>query len=77
MRTFPITITPDGNYLLVTFPDVPEAITIGKNKDDALLHAADALETALSLYLAEGRPLPKPSPAKQGQQTVTLPDDFL
>jgi len=33
---------------LVTFIDVPEAITFGTNKKEALEKAVDALETGLS-----------------------------
>ena len=49
---------------------MPEAITQGEDKDDALLHAVDALETALSFYVDSRRPLPAPSKAKRRQKTV-------
>ena len=42
---FPVNIEPDEEFFLVTFPDIPEAITQGEDVDDALRHAADALET--------------------------------
>jgi hypothetical protein len=45
----------------VTFPDVPEAITFGANEEEALRHAVDALETALSFYVEDRKPLPVPS----------------
>lgn len=48
---------PDGGYL-VTFPDVPEAITQGDDLADAKRSAADALGLALRGYLAAGKPLP-------------------
>ena len=35
----------EGGYV-VTFPDIPEAITQGEDVEDALRHAADALESA-------------------------------
>ncbi len=50
---------PDGGFL-VTFADVPEAITAGGDRNEALLNAADALGVALRGYLAEGLPLPQP-----------------
>lgn len=59
---------PEGGFV-VTFPDVPEAITQGEDEDEALLYAVDALETALSFYVDGRRPLPVPSPA-EGRQTV-------
>ncbi len=48
---------PDGGYL-VTFPDIPEAITQGDDLADAKASAADALAVALRGYLADGKQLP-------------------
>ncbi|MBM9832552.1 HicB family protein, partial [Enterococcus faecalis] len=31
MLIYPAIFTPDDNYIFVTFPDVPEAITQGKD----------------------------------------------
>src|ERR1022692_2471158 len=70
MFDYPVTLTPDDGTVLVTFPDVPEAITFGADKDEALLHAVDALETALSFYVDARKPLPAVSKAKRGQHTV-------
>ena len=70
MFDYPVMLTPDDGTVLVTFPDVPEAITFGANKDEALLHAVDALETALSMYVDARKPLPAVSKAKRGQKTV-------
>jgi antitoxin HicB len=57
--------------VLVTFPDVPEAITFGADEADALSHAVDALETALSFYVDDRKALPVPS-APDGLPTVRL-----
>jgi antitoxin HicB len=64
MYDYPVVLTPDpdGGFV-VTFPDVPEAVTQADDEDEALLRAADALETALSFYVDDRRPLPVPSPA--------------
>ena len=70
MFDYPVTLTPDGDTLLVTFTDVPEAITFGADEGEALLQAVDALESALSVYVAERAPLPVPSTAKRRQHTV-------
>ena len=59
----------EGGFV-VTFPDVPEAITQGEDEDEALLYAVDALETALSFYVEARKPLPLPSKARRGQRTV-------
>ncbi len=70
MFDYPVTLTPDGDTVLVTFADVPEALTFGADEDEALLQAVDALETALSLYVDARKPLPTPSKAQRGQHTV-------
>lgn len=70
MFDYPVTLTPDGDTVLVTFVDVPEALTFGADEDEALLQAVDALETALSFYVDARKPLPLPSRAEPGQQTV-------
>lgn len=70
MFDYPVTLTPDGESVLVTFPDVPEAITQGADEDEALLYAVEALETALSFYVDARKPLPAPSKPKRGQRTV-------
>jgi antitoxin HicB len=54
MFDYPVNLTPDDGTVLVTFPDVPEAITFGMDEDEALLQAVDALETALSFYVKLG-----------------------
>jgi len=61
MFDYPVILTPDEGTLLVTFPDVPEAITFGMTADEAMLHAVDALETGLSFYVDARKPLPEPS----------------
>lgn len=58
----------EGGFV-VTFPDVPEAITQGDDKDEALEYASEALETALDFYVGDRRQLPLPSIAA-GRPTV-------
>lgn len=70
MFDYPVTLTPDEGTVLVTFVDVPEAITFGADEDEALLQAVDALESALSFYVEDRKPLPAVSKPKKGQQTV-------
>lgn len=62
MLDYPVILTPaeEGGFI-ITFPDVPEAITQGEDEEGALLCAVDALETALSLYVDNRHPLPIPS----------------
>jgi antitoxin HicB len=73
MRAYPATLTPDADGgFTVTFRDVPEAITEGDSREEALLRAEDALESALAMYVAAKEPLPAPSPANTGEASVPL-----
>lgn len=65
---------PDGGYI-VTFPDVPEAITFGENWSDAVSSSAEALGMALRGYLALERPLPKP--ASEGKPIAVPAEDAM
>jgi antitoxin HicB len=51
---------------------VPEAITEGDSRQEALLRAEDALESALAMYVAASEPLPAPSAAQPGEAMVPL-----
>ncbi|HEV2334297.1 MAG TPA: type II toxin-antitoxin system HicB family antitoxin [Stellaceae bacterium] len=73
MRAYPATLTadPDGGFT-VTFRDVPEAITEGDSREEALLRAEDGLESALAMYVMAKEPLPVPSAALPGEAVVPL-----
>lgn len=70
MFDYPVTLTRDDDTVLVTFTDVPEAITFGMDEDEALLNAVDALETGLSFYVDARKQLPAVSQPAAGQKTV-------
>ncbi len=70
MFDYPVTLKPDGEMLLVTFADVPEALTFGADEAEALRQAVDALETALSFYVERRAPLPLPGKPRRGQHVV-------
>jgi antitoxin HicB len=70
---YPITLKADGNGWMVTFPDLPEAITGADTREQALAMARDALVTALDFYFEDKREVPMPSKVKRGQETVSLP----
>jgi antitoxin HicB len=72
---FPVTLTPDeadGGFV-VTFHDIPEAITQGETVEEALAMAHEALETAMEFYFEDKRAVPAPSKLKRGQHVVELP----
>jgi antitoxin HicB len=73
MSAYPVSLKKDGKFILVTFPDIPEAITSGNNRDHALEMAAEALESAMDFYFEQRRAVPTPSKAKRGQPVVELP----
>ncbi|OFZ68571.1 MAG: antitoxin [Betaproteobacteria bacterium RBG_16_58_11] len=75
MFMYPVTLTPDeadGGFV-VTFDDIPEAITQGDTEGEALAAAKDALESALDFYFEDKRAVPAPSKAKRGQNVIELP----
>ena len=71
---YPCQLTPDedGGFV-ATFPDVPEAITGGDDRADALAMAEDALATALAGYVHEKWEIPTPSEPVDGQFSVPVP----
>ncbi len=70
---YPARIEDQGvDGFLVTFPDVPEAITGGDTLADARANAADALEEAILAYMAMGRAIPPPRSARKGEQLIVL-----
>lgn len=73
MFSYPARVTRDGDGYLVTFPDIPEAVTGAKDRAEAIELAADALTTAMDFYFEDRRPVPMPSPLKRGQVAVDLP----
>jgi antitoxin HicB len=69
MYNYPVELARDDNgTILVTFADLPGA-TFGDDESDALVRAADALETILIGLMGGRRDIPKPSAAK-GRRTV-------
>ncbi len=75
MFKYPVTLTldkKDGGFV-VTFKDVPEAITQGDTVPQALAAAKEALESALDFYFGDKRAVPAPSKPKRGQHVIELP----
>lgn len=75
MLRYPARFEPDeadGGYV-VTFRDIPEAITQGETLDEARSMGADALLTSMDFYFEDKRPVPAPSKAKKGEELIALP----
>ena len=71
---YPCVMTPeeDGGFA-VSFPDVPEALTCGDDRDEALAMAEDALAVALGAYVRAREDMPRPGPLRPGQVMVAVP----
>ena len=73
MLNYPARLVRDGEGFMVSFPDIPEALSCGTTREEALAMAADALTTAMDFYFEDRRQVPEPSEAKRGQVLVALP----
>lgn len=71
---YPASLTPeehDGGFV-VTFPDLPEAITQGADIPDALRQGADCLEEAIAGRIRRHDGIPEPSPVGQSYYAIPL-----
>ena len=69
---YPCELTPEDGGFTVSFPDVPEALTSGDDRLDALRMAEDALAVALAGYVHARWDIPAPSTLAKGQYMVPL-----
>ena len=58
--------------IVVSFPDIPEAITQGRDAADARSMAAEALGMVLLTYLEQGKPLPKTSKRRKDLVAIAV-----
>jgi len=73
MFSYPARVTRDGDGYVVSFPDIPEALTGAKDRDEAIDMAVDALTTAMDFYFEDRRAVPMPSALKRGHVAIELP----
>jgi antitoxin HicB len=72
---YPVKLAPDkhdGGFV-VTCRDLPEAITQGNDKAEALDQAEGAVQAALEGRIADRLDIPKPSELKRGEVLATVP----
>lgn len=62
----------EGGFI-VTFRDIPEAITQGDTEEEAIVMAEDALITAMDFYFEDRRAVPVPSDPEEGERLVEIP----
>ena len=72
MFSYPARVTRDADGYMVSFPDIPEALTGAEERDEAIALAADALTTAMDFSFEDRRPVPLPSALKRGQVAIDL-----
>ncbi len=72
MTRYPVTLTTENSKVLVSFPDFPTVHTFGDNREDALSHAVDALETYFMGMIENRELIPKPG-RTHNRRTITLP----
>lgn len=70
---YPARFTPETGGFVVTFRDIPEAITQGDDEADAIVMAKDVLLSSMEIYFDEKRKVPSPSPARRGERLIPLP----
>src|SRR5438309_1901469 len=71
---YPATLIPDrAGGFTVTFPDLPEAITQGEDRLDALDQAADCIEEAIAGRIRRSDQIPAPSKTKARQTVIPVP----
>lgn len=71
---YPVTLTPDSGGYVVSFPDVPEALSQGDTREEALANALDALVTAFEFYFEDNERIPEPGPVVD--EFVEVPSSF-
>lgn len=59
--TYYAAFIPCEGKIAVSFPDVPGCSTWGNTREEAFLHALDALESHLEALADDGDPIPHPS----------------
>jgi len=70
MLRYPAKIEADGDGFMVSFRDIPEALTGADTREEAEKMAADALLTAMDFYFEDGRAVPEASAPEGGEVLV-------
>ena len=62
-----------SDEIVVSFRDIPECLTSGRDEAEALFEAQDALEEAIAGRMNRVDCIPVPSPRKNGEHLVAVP----
>lgn len=71
--TFPVSLRQERGDFIVGVRDLPEVVTSGDTREQALELAADAIEVAVSVRMERDESLPAPSARLQREMGVSLP----
>ena len=73
--TYPARFKPDrkdGGFI-ITFRDLPEAITQAETPEDCIIEAMDCLEEAIAGRIDDGLDIPKPSKTRKFEEMIAIP----
>ena len=63
----------DDSGFVITYRDVPEAITQADTLEDCFIEASDCLDEAIAGRIDDGLDVPKPSKLKSNEKMISLP----
>lgn len=73
LASYPCQLCVQSNRMVIlTMPDVPEAVVVGYSEADALRRAPAILDSILQAYAAEGRRLPPCPRPRSGHRVPVL-----
>lgn len=73
MFGYPARLQKERDGYVVSFRDIPEALTSGTTRKEAIEMAGDALATAMEFYFEDRRQVPMPTKARKGEELIDLP----
>lgn len=69
---YPASFETIDDTTVVSFPDLPEALTEGENEADAAAQAVDCLDEAIAGRIARHEDIPSPSPVRGRRQRLVV-----
>lgn len=67
---YPALLQHHKGTIIVSFRDLPEAVTEGRDRNEALAEAVDCLDTAILFRLKERQSLPAPTALRAGEARI-------
>lgn len=67
-----VRIVRDGEDFVVSVRDLPEVVTAGDTREEAITLAADAIEVVVAVRIEKNMDLPPPSAIERGEVAVPL-----